>query len=247
MYLCLKFLSLATTTFLFSVSIPSPSSGTTLKEFVSDSRAQTIRESNERAEQLCREGMKQLNRGQLPEAARTFEQALEIHRNLGNPTLQDTSASTKEIEILRNLVEIYTLLKDSNKTIEFSHAILAKVREVGDRDTKLKYQIALGDVYNSLGEYQKAVKSASASLALAGELQNFQAQAVASITLATAYQSLESTKSDYRNATKAAISGLTTAWRVKDHDSEAKALATLGSIYNVLSKNQNAIVFAEQG
>jgi tetratricopeptide (TPR) repeat protein len=191
--------------------------------------------------------MKQLNRGQLPEAARTFEQALEIHRNLGNPTLQDTSASTKEIEILRNLVEIYTLLKDSNKTIEFSHAILAKVREVGDRDTKLKYQIALGDVYNSLGEYQKAVKSASASLALAGELQNFQAQAVASITLATAYQSLESTKSDYRNATKAAISGLTTAWRVKDHDSEAKALATLGSIYNVLSKNQNAIVFAEQG
>lgn len=114
-------------------------------------------------------------------------------------------------------------------------------------ETELKILIALGDTYNSLGKYQQAVESATASLALAQELQNAHAKAAAFVTLATAYQSLASNKSEYQKAIKAAMSSLTTAWTIKDHDSEAKALAILGSIYSSLSENQNAITYAQQG
>ena len=137
--------------------------------------------------------------------------------------------------------------QESIKTIEFSKATLAIARERGDRDTELKILIALGDAYNSIGEYEQAVESANASLALAQELQNSQAKAVAFVTLASAYQSLASTPSDYQKALKAARASLTTAWTIKDHESEAKALAILGSVYNSLNQNQNALVFAELG
>ncbi len=248
MYFCLKFLSLATATLVFSQSMPQPLVGTTLNGVAADLQGQTIDKSKAEAEQLSQEGIEQLNRGQLLKAANTLEQALEIYTKLDEPSLQTGDTGTKEIEILKKIIGIYTSLKNSNKTIEFSNAMLARVRELEDRDTELKLQMALADAYNSSGQYEKAVESARASLVLARELQNFQAEAVTFLTLASAYQSLASTNREYRAETKAAaISGLTTAWKVKDPDLEAKALAILGSAFSSLDKNQNAIVFAEQG
>jgi CHAT domain-containing protein len=128
-----------------------------------------------------------------------------------------------------------------------SHAALTGTQELADPEAELQRLIDLGETYNSLGKYEKAVESANASLTLARQLENPQAQANAFVTLASAYQSLASDGRVYRKATQAAISGLTTSWKIKNHDSEAKALAVLGSIYNSRSENKIALVFARQG
>lgn len=131
--------------------------------------------------------------------------------------------------------------------VEVSHAASASPLELADPEAELERLINLGETYNSLGKYEKAVESANASLTLAQQLENPQAQASAFVTLASAYQSLASNGRVYRKATQAAISGLTTSWKIKNHNSEAKALAVLGTIYNSRSENKIALIFARQG
>ena len=247
MYQSVKFLSFASASFLIFGSFPQPISGTTFSPVASGSQAQQIQNSETEAGQLSQKGIVQLNSGQLPEAARTFEQALEIYRELDTRFGKDSSIRVEEVNTLRNLAKVYISIKDPKKTIDFSQETLENARKIGDRDTELKLLITLGHAYNSLGEYKQAVESATAGLALAQELDNSQAKAAAFVTLASAYQSLASNKSEYRKATNAAISGLTTAWKAKDPVSEAKALAILGSSYNSLNNPRNALVFAQQG
>ncbi len=272
MHLRLKFLSLAAATMLFSLSSPRPLLGTTLNAVASNSQGRTNQDLEARAEQLSQEGTEQLHRGQLLEAANTFKQALEIYQELGDlnsaasspgrrslelkRSVRDSGTSAKELQSIRNLVEVDTALRDSPQTLELSKATLEITQstltksspgEVRDRETELKHLIALGDNYISLGKYEQAVESANASLALAQELHDSHAQAVAFVTLASAYKSLASSKSDYRKAAAAAISGLTTAWEINDHHCEAKALAVLGSIYSSLNEKKTALIFAKQG
>ena len=247
MHLRLKFLSFAVASWLFYVSSPRPTFGSSFKVVPSQSQAQTTQDSESEAEQLSQQGIDQLNKGESLEAASTFEQALKVYMQLSPSSTKDISTNTKEIEILRKLVGVCTSLKDPSKTIELSKSSLAIARELKDRDTELKLLIALGDAYNCLGEHGQAREYARASLALAQELQNPQAKAAAFVTLASAYQSQVPTPSEYREATNAAISRLTTAWTNNDHESEAKALARLGRVYSLQSNDENAIIFAQQG
>jgi hypothetical protein len=98
--------------------------GKTLNTVASDSQAQATQESEAEAEGLSQKATQQWNRGQLLEAADTFEQALGIYRNLDYAQRKDATIRVKKIEILRNLVEIYTSLQDSSKTMEFSKGTL---------------------------------------------------------------------------------------------------------------------------
>jgi CHAT domain-containing protein/tetratricopeptide (TPR) repeat protein len=238
MHQSLKLLSFAASTLLCSVSFPQPLLATTLNAVTSNFQAEV--------EQPSHEDREPKPRNQVPEVAPSL-QALEIYKPLGVSSPQNTNTRADKIKILRELVNVYTSLRDFNKTIELSQEILPIAQELGERDSELKLLLALGTAYNSLGKYEQAVESANASLGLARKLKNPQAQAVAFLTLASASQSLASTPSDYRKATMAAISGLTTAWQIEDHDSEAKALAILGSVYNSRQENRKALIFAQQG
>lgn len=152
-----------------------------------------------------------------------------------------------ENNLLRNGVNSYSLASDSNQAIKVSKTNLEKAIKNGDRNLELKYLIELGETYNFLGEYQQAIQSATASLSLAQKLDNAQGKVSAYVMLASAYQFLASSKSDYQQATSAAMSGLTAAWDIKDYQSEAKALTILASANNLLNKNREAVVFAQQG
>jgi len=243
----LKFFSFVVASLLLSVSSPRPLMGTTLSSIPSDSQAQQIQNSVTEAGQLSRQGIEQFNRGQLPEAAHTLKQALEIYTDLDTRFGKSARNSTEKINTLRNLVKVYISLKAPSQAVEISQQMLENARKIGDRDAELNLLMALGDAYNSSGDYQQAIESATASLALAQELKNYQAKAAAFVTLASAYQSLASSKSDYQKATNTALSGLTTAWKAKDSESEAKALVILASVYNSLNNHRNALVYARQG
>ncbi|HEY9614298.1 CHAT domain-containing protein, partial [Allocoleopsis sp.] len=188
-----------------------------------------------------------LKPNQLSEAGQTFGSVQNISNQLNLSSIKNTNTRTEKAQILRELLNVYTSVKNSEQTIELSAEILPIAQELGERDTELKVLMALGEAYNSTGQYQQALESAKASLGLAQALHNSQAEAVAFLTLARASQSLASPPSDYRKATMAAISGLTTSWKIEDYESEANALARLGSVYDSRQDNRSAVIFAQHG
>lgn len=229
MYQFVKLLSYGAATLLCAVSSPLPLLATTLSKVASE------------------DGIQLLKHSQLPEIAQNVEPAPDISQPLSVPYTTKATTHTERIQILQELLNISTSLEDSQQTIELSNAILPIAQEWGERDTELKLLLGLGEAYNSTGNYQQAMKSASASLGLAQALQDSQAQAVAFLTLARASQSLASPPSDYRKATMAGISSLTTTWQIKDYDTQANALAVLGGVYHSRQDNQSAVLFAQQG
>ena len=231
----LKFFSFAAVSLLVSVSSAAP--------LMASEQAQQIPNSETEAQRLSQEE-RRFNRSQLP-GAHTFEKALDSYRNLNSRGTDNPSI--EEINNISKLVKVSSSLKDSNNAIQLSKTVLGNPQKSGERETELNQLIKLGESYNSSGDYQQAVESATISLSIAEELQNPQARATAFVTLASAYQSLASNKSEYQKATNAAISGLTAAWEIKDYQSEAKALAILASTFSVLSQHRNALAFAQQG
>jgi tetratricopeptide (TPR) repeat protein len=229
MHQSVKLLSYAAATLLCAVSFPLPLLATTLNQIASE------------------DDIEPLKRGQLPEIAQNFKPAPGISQPLSVPYTKNATTHTERMQILQELLNVYTSIKDSQQTIEFSEVILPIAQEWGERDTELKLLLGLGEAYNSTGNYQQAMQSANASLGLAQALQDSQAQAVAFLTLARASQSLASPPSEYRKATMAGISSLTTTWQIKDYDSQANALAVLGSVYHSRQDNRSAVLFAQRG
>jgi CHAT domain-containing protein len=262
MHRSVKLLSVTTVALLYSACFPKSLLGTTLNEATSNvqgeaeqlfnpqSRALPVLEGtagNQRPKIQNPKFAESLKHSQFLGALSNLGQDLEGSKSLDIFHAKSTDTGADNIQNLRELVNIYTSLTDSEKTIELSESILPLAQKLGERDSELKLLLALGDAYNSTGKYEQAVESANASLKLAGELDNPQAKAVAFLALARASQSLASPLSDYRQATMAAISGLTTAWEIEDYDIQAKALALLGSVYNSRRENRQAVIFAQQG
>jgi CHAT domain-containing protein/predicted negative regulator of RcsB-dependent stress response len=229
MHQSVKLFSCAAATLLYAVSFSMPVFATTLSKVTSE------------------DGIQPLKRSQLPEVAQNLEPVPDISQLLSVPYTKKATTHAERMQILQELLNVYTSLKDSQQTIELSKVILPMAQEWGEHDTELKLLLALGEAYNSTENYQQALKSANASLGLAQALQNPQAQAVAFLTLARASQSLASPPSDYRKATMAGISSLTTTWQIEDYDTQANALAVLGSVYHSRQDNRSAVLFAQQG
>lgn len=164
---------------------------------------------------------------------------------------QSSSGELPNVSIFKQAVDNYQNLdsnkKEADNELKRTKESLEISRKSGDRNTELKILIQLGETYNTLGNYQKVIESATASLSLAEELKNSQAKVTSYVMLAQAYQSLASNKNEYQKATSAAISGLTAAWDINDHQSEAKVLSILASVNNSLRKRRDAVVFAQQG
>lgn len=228
MHHSVKWLSYGAATLLYAVIFPLPLLATPLNIAAED-------------------GIKPLKRSPLVEMTQNVEPASDISQPLSVSDLKNAATHTQQLHILQKLLPINTSQPDAQQTIERAKVILPITPEGGEYDTELKRLLALGEAYNSTGNYQQAIQSASASLGLAQALHNSQAQAVAFLTLARASQSLASPPSDYRQATLSGISGLTTAWKIKDYDSQANALAVLGDVYYSRRDYRSAVLFAHRG
>lgn len=226
----LNYFNIATVSLLVLVGFQEPIIGVPINLVSSDAKTEAMR--------LSKEGVKQLSFGELSDIS-TFEQALD-YQNLDANKSKITNI--EDINNLRNPAKIFL----SNNDLKLTKINLEISRKNGDRNTELKLLIQLGETYNLLGEYQQVIQSATASLFLAEELNNSQAKVESFVMLASAYQSLASSKSEYQKATSAAISGLTAAWDIKDSQSEAKALSILASVNNSLKKHREAVIFAQQ-
>ncbi|MFM6588993.1 MAG: CHAT domain-containing protein [Microcystis panniformis] len=186
------------------------------------------------ADRLLQQGIQQYKTSQFREALQSWEQALQIYREIKN--------RQGEANSLNNLGLAYYSLGQYQKAIEYHQQQLAIAKEIGDSSGEAKSLNNLGLAYRSLGQYQKAIKYFQQSLAIAKTISNRQVEAKSLGNLGLAYYSL----GQYQKAIEYHQQSLAIAKEIGDRQWEASSLGNLGSAYYSLGQYQKAIEYDQQ-
>ena len=100
----------------------------------------------------------------------------------------------------------------------------------------------LGNAYNSVGNYAKAIEYTQQSLAIAREIKDRQGEGLALGNLGNAYHSL----GNYGKAIEYTQQSLVIAREIKDRQNEGSALGNLGIVYRSLGNYAKAIEYIQQ-
>ncbi|MCZ8200503.1 tetratricopeptide repeat protein [Microcystis sp. LE19-55.1A] len=186
------------------------------------------------ADRLLEQGAQQYKISQFGEALQSWEQALQIYREIKN--------RQGEANSLGNLGIAYGSLGQYQKAIEFYQQSLTIAKEIGDRQGEANSLGNLGIAYSSLGQYQKAIEYHQQSLAIDREIKNRQGEAASLGNLGNAYSSL----GQYQKAIEYLQQQLTIAKEIGDRQGEANSLGNLGIAYGSLGQYQKAIEYHQQ-
>ncbi|MCZ8308225.1 MAG: tetratricopeptide repeat protein [Microcystis sp. LE19-98.1E] len=186
------------------------------------------------ADRLLEQGAQQYKISQFGEALQSWEQALQIYREIKN--------RQGEANSLGNLGIAYGSLGQYQKAIEFYQQSLTIAKEIGDRQGEANSLGNLGNAYRSLGQYQKAIEYHQQSLAIDREIKNRQGEAASLGNLGNAYSSL----GQYQKAIEYLQQQLTIAKEIGDRQGEANSLGNLGIAYGSLGQYQKAIEYHQQ-
>ncbi|MFZ1025588.1 MAG: tetratricopeptide repeat protein [Limnoraphis robusta] len=196
--------------------------------------AQTQQQRQAEADRLFNQGIQQGKTSQFREALQSFQQALEIYREIGN--------RQGEANSLGNLGITYRSLGQYQKAIEFYQQQLTIAREIGDRKGEGASLNNLGIAYNSLGQYQKAIEFHQQWLTIAREIGDRRGEANSLGGLGNAYRNL----GQYQKAIEFYQQSLTIAREIGDRKGEGASLNNLGIAYRNLGQYHQAIEFHQQ-
>ena len=171
------------------------------------------------ADRLLQQGIQQAQTSNFREALQSWEQALQIYREI-----KDRQG---EANALGNLGIAYDSLGQYQKAIEYHQQSLAIAREIGDRQGEGNSLGSLGNAYQSLGQYEKAIEYLQQQLAIAKEIGDRQGEANSLGNLGIAYQSL----GQYEKAIEYQQQSLAIAKEIGDRQGEALSLNNLGATY----------------
>jgi CHAT domain-containing protein/Tfp pilus assembly protein PilF len=179
-------------------------------------------------------GVQQLNRSQYREAILSFEQALEIFREIEYRQGQGA--------VLGSLGIAYRNLRDYRQAIDFHEQQLAIAREVSDQRGEGNALGNLGLAYASQEDYRQAIDFYEQRLALAREIDDQRGEGNALSGLGRAHHNL----GDYRRAIDSHEQHLAIAREIDDRSGEGNALSGLGNAYQSLGDYRRAIDSHEQ-
>ncbi|MDX2229917.1 MAG: CHAT domain-containing protein [Leptolyngbyaceae cyanobacterium bins.349] len=197
-------------------------------------KAQTTQDRKAEADRLFQQGIEQFQTSQFEAASQTWQQALQIYREIRN--------QWGEGAILGNLGLAYESLGNYGKAIEFHEQSLAISREIKDRRGEGASLGNLGNAYLSLGNYGKAIEFYEQHLIIAREIKDRQGEGNALGNLGIAYDAL----GNYGKAIEFYEQRLAIAREIKDRQGEGATLGNLGNAYYSLGNYGRAIEFHEQ-
>ena len=196
--------------------------------------AQSTADRNAQADSLMQQGIQQHQKGQFKAALLSWEQALQIYRQIG-----DRAGVGRA---LGNLGIAYDSLGDYQKAIDLFQQDLAIAKELGDRAGVGSTLNNLGNAYSDLGDYQKAIDFYRQNLAIAKELGDRAGVGTTLGNLGNAYRSL----GDYQKAIDLFQQSLAIAKELGDRAGVGTTLGNLGNAYRSLGDYQKAIDFYQQ-
>jgi CHAT domain-containing protein len=196
--------------------------------------AQSNAEKKIEADRILNQGIQQTQTGQLQAAIKSWEQALQIYREI-----KDHLGEGKAIG---NLGIAYDYLEDYPKAIAYQKQSLVISREIKDRWGEGNALNNLGNSHRDLGEYNIAIKYYQQSLVIAREIKDPKAQSNALRNLGLANGSL----GNFLKAIEYHQQNLAILREVKDRKSEIVTLINIGLAYGSLGNYSKAIEHYQQ-
>ncbi|BAG02494.1 tetratricopeptide protein [Microcystis aeruginosa NIES-843] len=147
-------------------------------------------------------------------------------------------------DILRAIDDFLTR-RGYYQTLADYYLELVTVYQQQEEQTNWKYTVSLtslGNVYNSLGEYQKAIEFHQQSLAIFREIGDRGGEAASYNNLGNVYNSL----GEYQKAIEFHQQSLAIKREIGDRGGEAKSYGNLGNVYYSLGEYQKASEFHQQ-
>ncbi|MEI1376940.1 tetratricopeptide repeat protein, partial [Nostoc sp.] len=155
--------------------------------------------------------------------------------------LQDYNSAFYSIRICDDFLTLRGYYADQ---VELYGQLVSKWGEIGAREN-WNYQAALillGNTYNSLGQYQRAIEFLQQSLEIKREIGDRDGEGVSLGNLGNAYNLL----GQYQRAIEFYQQSLEIKREIGDRNGEGKSLGSLGNAYNSLGQYQRAIEFLQQ-
>ena len=196
--------------------------------------AQTADARKAEADRLLNQGIKQFQTSQFKAALQSWQQALQIYREI-----KDRQGEGKA---LGNLGIGYDVLGDYTKAINYHKQLLAIAREIDDPPSEGAALGNLGLAYHSLGDYPKAIEYHQQSLKIARKIDNRLGESAALENLGLAYRNL----GDYAKAIDYHQQRLAIARDIEDRRGEGQSLGNLGITYHSLGDYPKAIDYHQQ-
>jgi len=196
--------------------------------------AQTASDRKAMAERLVNQGNQLYGANKYQEAFQTWEQALQIYREI-----QDLNAQGL---LLSNLGIAYGSVGQTQKSLDYYQQALTIFKQSGVIAGEGLTLGNIGTAYNLLGQYQKASEAFQQSLAIAKQMGDRNAEGRAIANLGNTYNYL----GQYQKAIDAFQQGLTIFQQLGDRAAEGSALGNLGGAYNFLGQYQKAIDYHQK-
>jgi CHAT domain-containing protein len=197
-------------------------------------QAQTTQDRKAEADRLINQGTQQYNISQFEAALQSYQQALNIYREI--------KFRQGELRALGGTGIAYYNLGKYDKALEFQLQSIEIAREIKDRNGEGAALGNLGIAYRNLGKYDKAIEFQLQHLAIAREIKDRLGEGNALGNLGLAYDSL----GKYDKAIEFQLQRLAIAREIKDRLGEGQSLGNLGLAYYSLGKYDKAIEFQLQ-
>ncbi|MDZ8066340.1 MAG: tetratricopeptide repeat protein [Nostoc sp. DedQUE08] len=155
--------------------------------------------------------------------------------------LQDYNSAFDELWVCHNFLSLRGYYADQ---VELYRQLVSKWEEIGDREN-WNYRASLtslGNAYNRLGQYQRAIEFFQQSLEISKEISDRNGEGASLGNLGNAYNSL----GQYQRAIEFYQQSLEISRETGNRNSEGASLCNLGNAYNSLGQYQRAIEFCQQ-
>jgi tetratricopeptide (TPR) repeat protein len=147
-----------------------------------------------------------------------------------------------ERRLLSKLAEIFDLISEYGKSIEYTEQALQISREINDRVGESNSLSSLGRAYNNLGEYHKAIEYTEQALQISRENGDQLNESIILSNLGVIYSDLK----EYHKAIEHYEQSLKISREISNQLVESKCLGNLGNTYNILGDYSKAIEYIKQ-
>ncbi|MCT7965666.1 CHAT domain-containing protein [Laspinema sp. D1] len=196
--------------------------------------AQTVEQLQQEARRLFNLGIEQYQRSQFRDALQSWEQALEIYRQIGD--------KVGEGKTLHNLGTVYKSLGEYAQAEQYYRQSLEISRQLGDKAVEGTTLNNLGTLYTSLGEYAQGEQYYRQSLEIFQQIGDKMGEGRTLNNLGGVYTSL----GEYAQAEQYYRPSLEISRQIGDKKGEGRTLLGLGNVYNSLGENAQAEQFYSQ-
>lgn len=197
--------------------------------------AQSVDERRAEADRLLQQGVQHYQTNQLDDALESFQQALEIYREIGDRTGEGKTLGTLG-QFYRKLYSYYQAL------VSFQQALII-FRELGDRTREAATLFVIGEAYYFLEQYPQALESFQEALSTFRETgDRAKEEGSTLLVMGGVYNSLK----QYPQALESLQEALTIFRELGAQVEQGNILAVIGEVYRHQEQYAQALEYYQQ-